>query len=70
MGPAPALPTASGHLRTLSTQVEIQDLRDLDVDDPEKALVLSLELLLIEDLDHNHGRIVDDAVAGCVGEVE
>jgi hypothetical protein len=43
---------------TMTSELEIEDVRDLYVDDAEEALILSLKLLLVEDLDSNHARVL------------
>ena len=43
----------------MTAKLEIQVLRCLDIDDTEKALISSLELALVKDLNRNNGRIFD-----------
>ena len=42
--------TKSSLKHTVTTQIKINDVGSADVDDPKKALVLALELLLVKDL--------------------
>jgi hypothetical protein len=44
---------------TVAARVQVNDGPDADVDDAEEALVLLLELLLVEDLDREHALLVD-----------
>lgn len=48
---------------TLPTKLQIQHIRNLQVDNAQKALVLlALEFALVKDLDSNDGRVFDGAV--------
>lgn len=42
-----------------TAEVKVDGLRDGDVDDAEEALILLLELLLVEDLDREDARVLD-----------
>jgi hypothetical protein len=46
-----------GH--TMTAKLEIQVLRCLDIDDTEEALISSLELALVKNLNCNNGSIFD-----------
>lgn len=46
----------------MASEFEVEHVRDLDVDDAEEALVLSLEFTLVEDLDGDDGSFLDLAV--------
>lgn len=48
--------------RTVAAKLEIEDVRDLNVDDAKKALVPPLELALVKDLDRNNGRVFHRAI--------
>ena len=49
--------------RTVSSAVEVKDVRDLDVADAQEALVALLELSLVKDLDRDDGRVLDLAAS-------
>ena len=46
----------------LAAELEVYDLGDADIDNAEEALVALLELLLVEDLDGDDGRVSDGDV--------
>ena len=45
----------------MSAQFEVNDLADSDIDDTEEALITTLELALIKDLDGYDRRVLDGA---------
>lgn len=47
---------------TITAGIEIDDIADSDIDNAEKALVLLLELLLVEDLDGEDAVFCDSPV--------
>jgi len=47
--------------RTMSSEFEIENVADFDVDDTQEALISTLELPLVEDLDGDDGRVLDRA---------
>ena len=51
------------HELTLTTAVQIDDIGDLDIDDSQESLILSLELSLVKDLHRDDGRVFDVAVS-------
>lgn len=48
----------------MAAELEVEHVRDLDVDDAEEALVLSLEFTLVEDLNGDDGAFLDLAGSG------
>jgi hypothetical protein len=48
----------------MSAEVDVEHVRDANVDDTEEALVTALELALVKDLDGDHGRVLDRAADG------
>ena len=48
---------------TITASVQVDNGADADVDDAEEALVLLLELLLVEDLHRQHALFVDPPAA-------
>jgi hypothetical protein len=46
-------------VRTVAARVQVDDAPDAHVDDAQEALVLFLELLLVEDLDCEHAVFGD-----------
>jgi hypothetical protein len=58
-----------GIRRTVAARVQVDNRAYADVDDAEKALILLLELLLVEDLDRQHALFVDSP-APCISECE
>ena len=45
--------------RTMTTQVEVDNIADTNIDDTKEALVPLLELPLVKDLDCNHRGVLD-----------
>lgn len=50
--------------RTMSTKLKVKDFSDTNVHNPKEALIASLELALIEDLDGDDGGIFDGSEIG------
>jgi hypothetical protein len=48
-------------MRTVSTKVDIEYIAHANIDDTEKALIPTLELALVKDLDGDDGRVLDSA---------
>lgn len=48
----------------MTSKIKVDDIADTNVDDSEETLVPFLELLLVKDLDCNHGGIFDGAGGG------
>jgi hypothetical protein len=46
-------------LPTVAAGIQVDDRSDADIDDAEEALVLLLELLLVEDLNRQDALLVD-----------
>jgi hypothetical protein len=59
----------------MTTEVDIKDVGDTNVNDAEEALVPFLELALVENLHCDDGRVLDGAAVmsvsslACMGEV-
>ena len=51
----------------MTTKLEVDDIADFDVDDAEETLIALLELALVEDLDCNHGGVLDSTRKGQKG---
>ena len=47
---------------TMATKLEVEDIPHANVDDTQEALVPTLELALVEDLDSDNRRLLDHAV--------
>ena len=53
----------------MATQLKVNHIRDTDVDHTQEALVPFLELALVEDLDCNHGGVLDSTRKRQKGEL-
>lgn len=53
-----------GNKLTITTNVDIKDRGQGNIDDAKKALILPLKALLIKDLDGNNALLVDNSIKG------